>query len=157
MGWLFIGSWTCSLPSNGPYQQRLVNPASSPDSGSQMPDLDTFVKAELVVSTFEQDIPTCGPGLPNRVMKRTQRSVFGPLLQSKSLVCASIWIHFSILSSLHASLAQRSLHLHALIPNHIYVVCHLTKTPQVNYPASTRPACNVLPCGCSWRGTVSPR
>ena len=78
MGWLFIGSKICSLPSNGPCPQRLVDPAPSPNSGSQMSDLETAFMAELVISTFEQDIPTCESSLPNRVKKRLKAGVGPP-------------------------------------------------------------------------------
>jgi hypothetical protein len=43
-----------------------------------MSDLETAFMAELVISTFEQDIPTCESSLPNRVKKRLKAGVGPP-------------------------------------------------------------------------------
>jgi hypothetical protein len=43
-----------------------------------MSDLETAFMAELVISTFEQDIPTCECSLPNRVKKRLKAGVGPP-------------------------------------------------------------------------------
>lgn len=43
-----------------------------------MSDLEISLMAELVLSTFEQDIPTYDFTLPNRVNKRL-KAVVGPL------------------------------------------------------------------------------
>lgn len=70
-----LAPWVCSLPLNGPGHLCLVVPIPSPNTGSQMSDLNTASMAELVISTFDENFPTHDPSLVNWAKKRSEACV----------------------------------------------------------------------------------